>query len=52
MRLPVQLGILVALLVVVTLIAELAGATNFGTALTFGVIAFMGGVVALILKTP
>ena len=52
MRLPVQLGILVALLVVVTVIAELAGATNFGTALTFGVIAFMAGVVALILKNP
>jgi hypothetical protein len=52
MKLPVQIAILVALLVVVTLIAELAGATNFGTALTFGVMAFMAGVVGLILKSP
>ena len=52
MRLPVQAALLVAVLVVVTLIAELAGATDLGTALTFGVIAFMGAVVALILRAP
>ena len=49
MRLARDVGLLIAVLVVVTLIAELAGATNFGTALTFGVIAFMAAVVALIL---
>ncbi len=49
MKLVRDVGILVAVLVVVTLVAELAGATNLGTALTFGVIAFMAAVVALIL---
>ena len=34
---------------VVTLLAELLGATNLGTALTFGSIAFMGTIVGLIL---
>ena len=52
MRPIVQYGIAVAVLVVVTVIAELAGATNLGTALTFGVIAFMGTIVALILRAP
>ncbi len=52
MRLSVQIAILVALLVAGTLVAELAGAVNFGTALTFGVIAFMAGVVGLILRNP
>ena len=49
MRLARDVAILVAVLVGVTVIAELAGATNLGTALTFGVIAFMATVVALIL---
>jgi hypothetical protein len=35
--------------VVATLIAELFGAANLGTALTFGVIAYMGTLVGLIL---
>jgi hypothetical protein len=48
-RLLVDVGILVAVLAGVTVVAELAGATNLGTALTFGVIAFMVAVVALIL---
>ena len=52
MRAPVQYALALAVLVVVTVIAELAGATNFGTALTFGVIAFMGTIVALILRAP
>ena len=39
----------IAAFVVATLLAELLGATNLGTALTFGTIAFMGMVVGLIL---
>ena len=42
-------AIAVAALVVVTLLAELFGAANLGTALTFGAIAFVGTVLALIL---
>ena len=41
----------IAVLVVVTLIAELLGATNLGTALTFGTIAFMATIVALMLRS-
>jgi hypothetical protein len=39
----------VAALIVGTLLAELLGAVNLGTALTFGSIAFMGTIVGLIL---
>jgi uncharacterized membrane protein YhhN len=42
-------AIAVAALVLVTLIAELFGATNLGTALTFGAIAFMLAIVVQIL---
>ena len=42
-------GLALAALVVVTLLAELLGATNLGTALTFGTIAFMGTIVGSIL---
>ena len=35
--------------IVATLLAELLGAVNLGTALTFGTIAFMGTIVGLIL---
>jgi hypothetical protein len=35
--------------VVATVLAELLGAANLGTALTFGAIAFMGTIVGLIL---
>jgi hypothetical protein len=42
--------LLAAVLAVVTVVAELAGAENLGTALTFGVIAFMATVVALMLR--
>ena len=52
MTLRVQLAVAFAVLVVVTLVAELAGAVNFGTALTFGVIAYMGAIVVLILRNP
>jgi hypothetical protein len=38
-----------AAFVAATLLAELLGAVNLGTALTFGAIAFMGTIVALIL---
>lgn len=41
--------ILVAAFAGATLLAILFGATNLGTALTFGQLAFMGAVVALIL---
>ena len=41
--------LLLAALVTGTLIAELFGAENLGTALTFGTIAFMATVVGLIL---
>ena len=44
-----DLAICVGALVVVTLLAELLGAENLGTALTFGTIAFMAAVVAVIL---
>lgn len=37
-------------LVVVTVLAELLGATNLGTALTFGMMAFLIAVVALITR--
>jgi hypothetical protein len=41
--------ILVGVFTVVTLIAELFGATDLGTAMAFGQIAFMGAIVGLIL---
>jgi hypothetical protein len=44
-----DLAICVAALVVATLLAALLGATNLGTALTFGQIAFMAAVVGVIL---
>jgi hypothetical protein len=48
-RLARDLLMLFAVFVAVTLIAELAGAANLGTAAAFGQIAFMAAVVALIL---
>lgn len=47
-----QAGLLLAIFVVVTLIAELAGAKNLGTAMTFGQIAFGVALVALMLRAP
>ena len=44
----VDAAVALAVLVVVTLLAELLGAENLGTALTFGVIAFMATIVGLI----
>ena len=55
MRVPVRswlrdLAILLGAFAGATLLAELFGAENLGTAMTFGQIAFMGAVVALILR--
>jgi hypothetical protein len=47
-----DLLLLIAVLVIVTLIAELFGATNFGTALTFGQIAFAAALLWVLLKRP
>jgi hypothetical protein len=48
MRSPLaDLGILAGAFVGATLLAELLGAANLGTALTFGQIAFMAAVLAL-----
>lgn len=44
-----DLALLVAAFVVVTVIASLAGAANLGTALSFGTIAFMAGIVGIML---
>jgi hypothetical protein len=44
--------VLVAVLALVTAIAALAGATDFGTALTFGQIAFAATLVWVLLKRP
>jgi hypothetical protein len=41
---------LLAVFVVVTAIAELLGAANLGTAMTFGQIAFAGALVYVLLK--
>ena len=46
-----QVGILVAVFAVVTLIADLAGAANLGVALGIGSIAFSIALVAVIVKT-
>ncbi len=50
MRLLRDAGIVVAAGALATLVAELAGATNFGTALTFGQIAVVFTVLALMLR--
>jgi hypothetical protein len=48
--LAVDLGIVIAAAVAGTLIAALLGAANFGTALTFGQIAFAIALVWVLLK--
>jgi hypothetical protein len=45
-----QLGLLVAVFAAATLVAELGGAVNLGTALAFGQIAFMAALVWLLLR--
>jgi hypothetical protein len=49
-RLPAQVALLVGVFAAVTLIAELAGAANLGTALGIGQIAFAAALVWLLLK--
>ena len=49
-RWPVQVALLAAVFAVVTLLALAVGATNLGTALTFGEIAFAGTLVWLLLE--
>lgn len=46
----IDLGIVVAAAIVGTLVAALLGAANFGTALTFGQIAFALALVYVLLK--
>jgi hypothetical protein len=46
----VDLGIVVSAAAVGTVVAALLGATNFGTALTFGQIAFAAALVWVLLK--
>jgi hypothetical protein len=48
----IDLAILAASFVLATLVAELFGAANLGTALAFGQIAFAGALVWVLLKRP
>ena len=50
MSLPVQIALLAGVVAGVTLVAELAGAANLGTALGFGQIGFAAALVWLLLK--
>jgi hypothetical protein len=47
-----DLALILGALVLATLIAEIAGATNFGTSLTFGQIAFAGALVFVLVRRP
>lgn len=47
-----QALLLIAVFVVVTAVASLAGAKNLGTAMTFGQVAFGAGLVGLMLWAP
>ena len=47
-----DLALILGALVVVTLLAEVLGATNFGTALTFGTMAFAGALVFVLVRRP
>jgi hypothetical protein len=47
-----DLTMILGALVLATLVAELAGATNFGTALTFGQMAFAGALVFVLVRRP
>jgi hypothetical protein len=49
-RWPAQVALLLGVFAAVTLIALALGATNLGTALAFGQIAFAGTLVWLLLK--
>jgi hypothetical protein len=45
-----DLALVLGALVLATVVAELAGATNFGTALTFGQMAFAGALVFVLVR--
>jgi hypothetical protein len=47
-----DLLVLIAVFAVVSAIAAALGATNFGTALTFGQIAFAGALVWVLVRRP
>ena len=47
-----ELAAMLGALVAGTLIALAAGATNLGTALTFGMLAFVGVVIWVLLRRP
>jgi hypothetical protein len=47
-----DLAVILAAFVLGTLIAEIAGATNLGTALSFGTIAFAGALVFVLVRRP
>jgi hypothetical protein len=47
-----DLAVILAAFILATLIAEIAGATNFGTALTFGQMAFAGALVLVLVRRP
>jgi hypothetical protein len=47
-----DLALILGAFVLGTLIAEIAGATNFGTALSFGTIAFAGALVFVLVRRP
>jgi hypothetical protein len=47
-----DLLLLVAVFAIATAVAELLGATNFGTALTFGQIAFAAALMFVLIKRP
>ncbi len=47
-----DLAVILGAFVVATLVAELLGATNFGTALTFGTMAFAGALVFVLVRRP
>lgn len=49
-RIALDVALLLALFACVTAAAELFGATNLGTAAAFGQIAFMAGLVYVLLK--
>jgi hypothetical protein len=47
-----DLALILGVFVVVTLVAEALGATNFGTALTFGTMAFATALVFVLVRRP
>ncbi len=51
-RLATDLLIVIGAFVAVTLVAQVAGAPNLGTAMTFGQLASAGALVAVIVKRP